>query len=148
MTAHEAYMRLAIEQALTAKEKGEVPVGAVIVRGQNVIASGHNLRLSQNDPTAHAEMIAIRQAAQTLGNWRLTGCNMYVTLEPCAMCAGAIAQSRLDAVFFGAYDAACGCAGSVYELCGDRRIGGRTNMIGGILEADCSRLLTGFFRER
>ena len=142
---HQDYMRLAIGEAKKARDKDEVPVGAVIVRDGAVIGRGHNLRETQRDPTAHAEMIALKAAAGAVCDWRLDGCRMYVTLEPCPMCAGAIALARIDAVFFGAFDERIGCAGSVYELCGDAQLGNGTSVIGGILEEECVALLKTFF---
>ena len=142
---HESFMRLALAQAQQALDIGEIPVGAVVVKGGEVISAGYNLREKNSDPTAHAEVIALREAARKLSDWRLDGCTLYVTLEPCPMCAGAAMMARLERVVFGAFDERCGCAGSVYELCGDAGIGGSTKVIGGVLEEECERLLARFF---
>lgn len=142
------FMQAAIEQARFALAEDEVPVGAVIVKDGQIIARGYNRRMQKNDPTSHAEMEAIRDAAAYLGDWRLTGCRLYVTLEPCVMCAGAIAQSRLDAVIFGAYDGEFGCAGSRYNLPGDGQIGGHTRVAGGLMEEECAALMQAYFKNR
>ena len=144
----EAYMRLALEQARQALAAGEVPVGAVVVRAGHVIASAHNEREALGDPTAHAEVLALRRAAQALGSRHLKGCTLYVTLEPCPMCAGAILMAGVDEVIFGAYDPRMGCAGSVYALPEDAAIGGNARCLGGMMEAECARLLTAFFDAR
>lgn len=144
-TADQGFMRLAFAQARMALEAGEVPVGAVVVWEGDVIASSHNLRQTLGDPTAHAEILALREAARRLGGWRLSGCRLYVTLEPCPMCAGAIALARPDMLVYGAFDSRAGCAGSVYEICGDRRFGPGVPVIGGVLEERCAALLSCFF---
>jgi tRNA(adenine34) deaminase len=145
---HEEYMRAALAQAQKAFDKGEVPVGAVVVKDGLIIAAGHNMRQQLKDPSAHAEIIAMREAAKVLGDWRLSGCTLYVTLEPCPMCAGAISQSRMEWLVYGAFDEKAGCAGSVYELCGDSAIGGSTKIIGGVLEEKCAELLSRFFQQK
>lgn len=143
-------MRLALDEADRAVRGGDVPVGAVVLStdGTTVLAAGHNEREATGDPTAHAEVLAIRGAAQRLGEWRLSGCTLVVTLEPCAMCAGALVQSRVDRVVFGARDEKAGAVGSVWDLVRDRRLNHRPEVIGGVLEQECGRLLTGFFRSR
>jgi tRNA(adenine34) deaminase len=142
------YMRLALEEARKAKEMDEVPVGAVIIKDGEVIARGHNHREHSQDPTAHGEIIAIREAARVLGTWRLTGCHLYVTLEPCPMCAGAILQSRIARLVFGAYDEKAGCCGTLYNLPEDPAFNHRVEVFGGILEEECRQLLTDFFRKK
>ncbi|MFE5143238.1 tRNA adenosine(34) deaminase TadA [Streptomyces fagopyri] len=143
-------MRLALDEADRAVRGGDVPVGAVVLStdGTTVLAAGHNEREATGDPTAHAEVLAIRGAAQRLGEWRLSGCTLVVTLEPCAMCAGALVQSRVDRVVFGARDEKAGAVGSVWDLVRDRRLNHRPEVIGGVLDQECGRLLTGFFRSR
>ncbi|MCX4576075.1 tRNA adenosine(34) deaminase TadA [Streptomyces sp. NBC_01571] len=143
-------MRLALDEAERAVRGGDVPVGAVVLStdGTTVLATGHNEREATGDPTAHAEVLAIRGAAQRLGEWRLSGCTLVVTLEPCAMCAGALVQSRVDRVVFGARDEKAGAVGSVWDLVRDRRLNHRPEVIGGVLDEECGRLLTGFFRSR
>ncbi len=126
----------------------EVPVGAVVVHGERVIARAHNQREQLRDPTAHAEMIAITQAAESLGSWRLEGCTMYVTLEPCPMCAGAILQSRIDALVYGAPDPKAGAVQTLYQLLADPRLNHRTQSVGGVLLDPCGELLTRFFGDR
>ena len=141
----EDFMRMALEEARLAQLGGDVPVGAVIVRGGQVVARAHNEREACGDPIAHAELLAMQRAAAALGRRRLEGCTMYVTLEPCPMCAGAVALSGLDAVYFGAYDPRMGCAGSVYDLPGDPAFSAGVPCMGGLLEAECAALLRGFF---
>lgn len=141
-------MRSAIEQARTAGQAGEVPVGAVLVRSGEIIATGFNRPIGSDDPTAHAEICALRQAAGRLGNYRLPGCELYVTLEPCAMCAGAILHARLDRVVWGAPDPKTGAAGSVVNLFADTRLNHQTTAIGGVLAEECGQLLRDFFAGR
>jgi len=143
---HEHFMRMALAEAEAALAEDEVPVGAVIVHGQRVIASAHNQRERLRDPTAHAEMIAITQAAEALGSWRLEGCTLYVTLEPCPMCAGAILQARLDALVYGASDPKAGAVQTLYQLLSDPRLNHRTQSTGGVLLEPCGALLTRFFQ--
>lgn len=143
----ELYMRLALQQAATAARMGEVPIGAVIVQGNRIVGRGFNRRETWRDPTAHAEMIAIRDAAETLGGWRLPNCTLYVTLEPCAMCAGAIVQARIDRVVFGVYDPKTGCAGSLYNLLQDPRMNHQVEITTGVLAEECSSLISCFFQE-
>ena len=144
----EEYMRMALDEARLAQLDGDVPVGAVIVHEGQAIARAHNEREAKDDPIAHADLLAMQRAARTLGRRRLYGCTLYVTLEPCPMCAGAIALSGLDAVYFGAYDPRMGCAGSVYDLPGDRTLGACVPCMGGLLEDECLALLRGFFAEK
>lgn len=143
-------MRLALDEARRAVRGGDVPVGAVVLSadGTTVLAAGHNEREATGDPTAHAEVLALRRAAARLGEWRLTGCTLVVTLEPCPMCAGALVQSRVDRVVYGARDDKAGAAGSVWDLVRDRRLNHRPEVIEGVLTDDCARLLTEFFRTR
>ena len=138
-------MREAIAQANLALAQGEVPVGAVVVQGDRIIGRGHNAPIGCHDPTAHAEVRALREAAAVLGNYRLDGCELYVTLEPCAMCSGAMLHSRLKRVVFGATDPKTGAAGSVLNLFGERRLNHRTQLTGGVLAAECGEPLTRFF---
>ncbi|AOR33385.1 tRNA-specific adenosine deaminase [Streptomyces fodineus] len=143
-------MRLALAEAERAVPGGDVPVGAVVLSpdGTTVLAVGHNEREATGDPTAHAEVLAIRRAAALLGEWRLTGCTLVVTLEPCTMCAGAIVQSRIDRVVYGARDEKAGAAGSLWDVIRDRRLNHRPEVVEGVLPAECARLLTEFFRNR
>ncbi len=141
------YMKQALREAEKAFEKGEAPVGAIIVKEGKIIASAHNLREKNLDPTAHAEILAIRKAAGKLGGWRLSDCDIYVTLEPCAMCAGAIIQARISRVFFGADDPKAGAAGSVVNLFGEWRFNHRVEVKAGIMEEECSQILKDFFRK-
>jgi tRNA(adenine34) deaminase len=145
---HEAYMRLALAQAQLAGEQDEVPVGAVIVRDGRIIAAAHNQREQLQDPTAHAEMIAITQAAAACGSWRLDDCLLYVTLEPCPMCAGAILQARLPMIVYGAADPKAGAVHTLYALLNDRRLNHRVDSIGGVLAQEASELLSSFFRKQ
>lgn len=148
MPNHEAYMRLALEEARLAKAAGEVPVGAVMVHGGKIIAACHNLRETTCDPTAHAELLALREAARVLSTRRLSGCTLYVTLEPCPMCAGAIVMAQVDNCFFAAFDARQGCCGSVYDIPQDPAFSHRTRIVGGILEEEAKALLQEFFNTR
>lgn len=143
---HELWMREAIIEAREAEAITEVPIGAVIVYEGCIIGRGHNLRETSLDPTAHAEMIAIREASQRLGAWRLSGCTLYVTLEPCPMCAGAVVQSRIDRVVFGTTDPKAGCAGTLMNLLQEDRFNHRTEIVEGVLQVECAQLLTSFFR--
>ncbi len=144
----EHWMRLALAQAECARQAGEVPVGAVLVRGGQLLASGRNAPLASCDPSAHAEMAALRAGAQALGNYRLSGCTLYVTLEPCAMCAGALLHARVDRVVFGARDPKTGVAGSVLDLFAEPRLNHHTRVAGGVLAHECGALLADFFRQR
>jgi tRNA(adenine34) deaminase len=144
----EHFMRLALREAEAAGTEDEVPIGAVIVQAGRVIASAHNQREQLHDPTAHAEMIAITQAAGVLGDWRLEGCTLYVTLEPCPMCAGAIVLARVPRVVFGAADPKAGAAQSLYQLLGDSRLNHRAEVTPGVLAPECGAILTRFFEQK
>ena len=143
-----AFMRLALAQAQAAAEAGEVPVGAVVVRAGQVVASAQNAPLSQTDPTAHAEVTAIREAAQVVGNYRLDDCTLYVTLEPCVMCSGATLNARFKRVVFGAYEPKTGAAGSVLNVFGYPQLNHQTEVTGGVLAAECAQPLQHFFEDR
>src|SRR4051795_5240817 len=144
----EAFMRLAIAEAERALEHGDVPIGAVVVRDGEVIGAGRNERELDQDPTAHAEILALRRAARAVGHWRVLDSTLYVTLEPCAMCAGAIVLARMPRVVYGAVDPKAGAAGSVLDILADPRLNHRPQVTGGILEAECAALLKEFFAER
>jgi len=146
VTEHEQWMRAALQEAKIAASYGEVPIGAVIVRDGEIIARGHNRRETWKDPTAHAETIAIREAARVLGGWRLTNCRLYVTLEPCPMCAGSILLSRVDEVFVGAMDEKGGAVGSKTNLLDTDAWNHRPEITTGILADECSMMLKEFFR--
>ncbi|SEQ99784.1 tRNA-adenosine deaminase [Virgibacillus subterraneus] len=140
------YMRDAINQAIKAREIGEVPIGAVIVFKGEIIAAGYNLRETSQETLSHAELIAIKKANEKIGSWRLEDCTLYVTLEPCPMCAGAIVQSRIKRVVFGAIDQKAGCAGTLMNLLDDERFNHQVEVTSGILEEECGNLLTDFFK--
>jgi tRNA(adenine34) deaminase len=140
------FMRLALEQARKASAQGEVPIGAVLVRDELVLAQAHNFRETWQDPTAHAEIVAIREAATQSGSWRLTGTTLYVTLEPCAMCIGAIVLARIPRLVFGALDPKAGACGSIMNLPAERRLNHRVEVIGGALEQESQELLQTFFK--
>ncbi len=144
---HEDLMRIALEEAALAAAAGEVPVGAVIVKDGEVIAKAHNTVEEDNDASSHAEMIAMREARRVVGSKWLKGCALYVTLEPCAMCAGAMALARIDELFIGAMDPKNGACGSLFNVACDERLNHRIEVHSGILEAECSEILSGFFRE-
>ncbi|MFF7385777.1 tRNA adenosine(34) deaminase TadA [Streptomyces griseoluteus] len=143
-------MRLALAEAGRAALGGDVPVGAVVLGpdGTTVLGAGHNEREATGDPTAHAEVLALRRAATALGEWRLTGCTLVVTLEPCTMCAGALVQSRVERVVYGARDDKAGAAGSLWDVVRDRRLNHRPEVVEGVLAEECARPLTEFFRGR
>ena len=145
---HEYWMWHALDQAQRAFEQDEVPVGAIIVHQNRVIGEGYNQRETLNDPTAHAEMIAITQAAEQLQSWRLLECTLYVTLEPCPMCAGAIIQARIPRVVFGATDPKAGAVCSLYRMLDDERLNHRAQAIGGVLAEPCGEILTRFFQRQ
>ena len=145
---HDYWMKQALIQADKAFKSEEIPVGAVVIKEDKVIGRAHNQREQLNDPTAHAEIIAITAAANTLGDWRLNGCTLYVTKEPCSMCAGAIINARLDMIVFGCYDEAEGCCGSLYQLCGDPRFKTKVSVMGGVMENQSHSLLKEFFTSR
>ncbi len=142
---HEHYMQLALEEAQQALREEEVPIGAIIVHQERVIARAHNQREQLRDPTAHAEMIAITQAAQSLNSWRLEGCRLYVTLEPCPMCAGAILQARIPALVYGTGDPKAGAVHALYHLLDDPRMNHRCEVIAHILAEPCAEILSRFF---
>ena len=144
----EPFMRLAICEAERALEHDDVPIGAVVVRDGEVIGSGHNERERRQDPTAHAEVLALRAAAAALGTWRVLDSVLYVTLEPCAMCAGAIVLARVPRVVYGTVDPKAGAAGSVLDVLGEPRLNHRPDVAGGLLAAECAELLQAFFRSR
>lgn len=148
MAFDEKYMRMAIEQAELAKEYDEVPVGAVIVKDGEVIAVGGNRKERENCAVYHAEIVAITEACRVLDNWYLDGCDMYVTLEPCPMCCGAIINSRIDNLYYGATDPKSGCVKSMYELLTDKRFNHTVKVKGGILEKECGSLLTNYFKSK
>ncbi|MFD2117091.1 tRNA adenosine(34) deaminase TadA [Paenibacillus yanchengensis] len=141
------WMQQAMEEARKAEQLGEVPIGAIIVKDGQIIGRGHNLRESTHDPTAHAELEAIRQACSQLHAWRLLDCTLYVTLEPCPMCAGAIIQSRIKRVVYGAPDHKAGCAGTLMNLLQEPRFNHETQLTSGVLQEECGQLLTQFFRK-
>lgn len=141
-------MRLALEQARQAADAGEVPIGAVVYRGGEVLAVAHNLRESRADPTAHAEILALKQAAAKLGVWRLDSCAIAVTLEPCPMCAGALVNSRIERLVYGVPDPKMGCVDTLYQLCTDTRFNHRLQVQSGVLQDECVAVLQAFFRAR
>lgn len=144
----EAYMQFALDEAAKAAERGEVPVGAIVVKDDAIVARGFNQSISSRDPTAHAEIQALRGAALALGNYRLPGCRLFVTLEPCLMCSGAIFHARLDELVFGAFDPKTGVAGSVLNVYGMRTLNHQTHVRGGILASPCSEILQIFFKNK
>ena len=146
--ADEEWMRRALAQARAALEHGDVPIGAVVVHEGRVIGSGHNERERLQDPTAHAEVLALREAAAALESWRVLDSTLYVTLEPCAMCAGAIVLSRIPRIVYGTTDPKAGAAGSVLDVTGDPRLNHRPQMVGGVLAGECGDLLRTFFADR
>jgi tRNA(adenine34) deaminase len=147
-SVHEHFMKLALKEAEQALTEDEVPVGAVIVHEDRVIGSAHNQREQLRDPTAHAEMIAITQAAEALGSWRLDGTTLYVTLEPCPMCAGAIVQARIPTVVYGATDPKAGAVHTLYRLLEDRRLNHSCQVVSGVLAEPCGAILTRFFQQQ
>ena len=148
VNADEQMMNAALDEAKRALSLGELPVGAVVVRDGQIIARGHNDREGSKDPTGHAEIVAMRRAAKALGGWRLSGCTLYVTLEPCPMCAGAIVQARVDRVVWGCADVQSGCAGSVYRIPEDPAFAHFAVCEGGVLEEQCKTQMYAFFSER
>ncbi len=141
-------MRRALREADRAAALGEVPVGAVVVFGGQIITASHNTREIDKDPCGHAELLAVQRAAQALGRWRLWGCTVYVTLEPCAMCAGAMVNARIDRLVYGATDPKAGAVRSLYEICTDPRLNHRVQVVPGVLAEDCGQILKAFFRAR
>jgi tRNA(adenine34) deaminase len=148
MRIHETFMQQALVEAEQAFAEDEVPVGAVITHENRVIAAAHNQREQLHDPTAHAEMVAITQAAEARQSWRLEDCTLYVTLEPCPMCAGAILQARIPLVVYGATDPKAGAAESLYQLLGDERLNHRAAVVSGVLAEPCGQILTRFFQQQ
>lgn len=148
MTPDETLMQAALEEARAAAAAGEVPIGAVAVIGGEIVTRGQNRVLRDVDPTAHAEIVAMRTAASAIGNYRLVDCELFVTLEPCAMCAGAMIHARLGRLIYGAADAKAGAAGSVLEVLNHPRLNHQMTVTSGVLAAECGELLRGFFRER
>jgi tRNA(adenine34) deaminase len=148
MEPDDTFMHLAIEQARLALSRGEVPVGAVVTRGGVILSAAHNGPITLTDPSAHAEMLAIRRAAEKTGNYRLAGATLYVTLEPCIMCAGAILQARIGRVVYGADDPKNGGIVSLYRLLEDRRMNHRVEVTRGIQKEICAKIISGFFREK
>lgn len=149
MACQNEYMKKALSEAGKAFDMGEVPIGAVIVTGGgSIVAKAHNLREKVNDPLGHAEVIAIRNAAMALGRWRLSGCVIYVTVEPCPMCAGAIQQARIDKLVYGCDDPKAGSAGSLYNIPQDKRFAHQVEVVGGICEEECRSLITKFFESQ
>jgi tRNA(adenine34) deaminase len=143
-----AMMALALEEARRAASWGDVPVGAVVARGGEMLGRAGNQREHRSDPTAHAEILSLRQASEVLGSWRLDGCSLFVTLEPCAMCAGAMVLARIERLVFGATDPKAGFAGSLGDLVRDERLNHSLDVTSGVLEAECGEVLRAFFRER
>ena len=147
MGYEEKFMKAALKEALKAKQKGEIPVGAVIVREGKIVARGYNRREEKKNCLCHAELEAIDKACRKMGGWRLIGCDMYVTLEPCPMCAGAIINSRINDLYFGAYDKKAGCAGSAADLFQQGLFNHDVEVCGGKMEKECGKLLTDFFKK-
>jgi tRNA(adenine34) deaminase len=144
----EQYMRLALDEAAQAEAEGEVPVGAVVVCHSSIVGRGHNRNLLNNDPTAHAEVLALRQAAQILGNHRLADCELYVTIEPCAMCAGALVHARLKRLVYGASDPKAGAVQSVLQVLNNPRLNHQMEVVSGVMATESTALLQAFFRRR
>jgi tRNA(adenine34) deaminase len=147
LTDHE-FMELAVKEALQASQEGEVPVGAVLVRDGEVVAQGHNRPISLSDPTAHAEILVLRTGASRMGNYRLNGCKLYVTIEPCLMCVGAIVQSRVSCLIYGARDEKGGAVKSLYHILDDPRLNHRVQVIEGVLGEQCQEIIQAFFAAR
>ena len=145
---HNAWMSAAIDEARAAEAAGDVPIGAVIARDGVIVARAHNRRIIDADPTAHAEILAIRAAAAALGDWRLEGCTLVVTLEPCCMCAGAIVLARIERVVYGAADPKAGAVDTLYRLCNDARLNHQVEVVAGLRSRECGDLLTAFFRKQ
>lgn len=142
------FMRAALAEARRARKEGEVPVGAVIVKEKKIIARAHNQPIKKCDPSAHAEVLVLRRAARKLKNYRLNGCDLYVTIEPCAMCVGAAIQARVDKIIFGAKDQKAGACGSVLQVAGNKKLNHRVKIISGVLEVECRSLIQNFFKAR
>ena len=148
MAINEKYMKAAIKEAMKAQDIDEVPIGCVVVKDGKIIARGYNKREKEQDATSHAEIKTLQKACKKLKSWRLVGCDIYVTLEPCLMCAGAIIQSRIENVYFGAYDPKGGAFGSSINALDAKNINHRPNVCGGILEAECSQILKDYFKKK
>jgi len=148
MVERQKFMRLALAEAQKAYALDEVPIGAVVVRNGEVIARAHNNKNKKKDALLHAEIEVLKKAQKKLGDWHLSDCDLYVTLEPCPMCAGACINTRIRAIFFGAYDPKAGCCGSLYDLPTDRRFNHRPEVVGGVCEDECAGILSQFFREK
>jgi tRNA(adenine34) deaminase len=144
---HHDFMAIALEEARIAADHGEVPVGAALVKDGEIIARGHNRRVETGDPTAHAEVLVLHEAGNRTGDWRLEGTTLYVTLEPCPMCAGAIVLARVKSVVFGASEPRAGAGGSAYNILEDGTLGHRVEVVAGVMEEECRRLLRGFFND-
>jgi len=144
----EVWMRLALDEAADAERLGEVPIGAVVVLGEKVIGRGHNRVRAERDPTAHAEIVALRDAARFLDNYRLTGTTLYVTIEPCPMCAGALVNARVARLVYGAADPRAGAVTTLFQLCTDPRLNHRVEIHGGVLEAECREMIQSFFHRK
>jgi tRNA(adenine34) deaminase len=142
------FMKIALEEALLAYNADEVPVGAVLVHGGNIVARAHNAPIAGNDPSAHAELLVLRQAARTAENYRLAGSELYVTLEPCIMCAGAMIHARVSRVIFGTRDPKCGAVASLYEILTDGRLNHQVDVTEGILKEECGEIMSRFFRQK
>ena len=142
------FMKIALEEAESGYRRGEVPVGAVLVREGNMLAQAHNSPISTNDPSAHAEMIVLRKASEIMGNYRLAGTELYVTIEPCIMCAGAIVHARIERVIFGARDPKCGAVVSLYNILDDKRLNHQVKVTEGVLKEECGEIISRFFREK
>lgn len=142
------FMKIALEEAQSAYRRGEVPVGAVLVREGNVLARAHNSPIALNDPSAHAEMLVLRQASEKIGNYRLAGTELFVTIEPCVMCAGAIVHARVERVIFGARDPKFGAVVSLYNILDDKRLNHQVNVTEGILKEECGEIISRFFKEK
>ncbi|MDR1942299.1 MAG: tRNA adenosine(34) deaminase TadA [Endomicrobium sp.] len=147
-TQNKKFMLLALKQAAKAREIGEVPVGAVIVKNNEIISKGFNRCIKDKDPTAHAEIEALRKAAKKIGNYRLNGCDIYVTIEPCPMCAGALVNARIRKIFFGAFDKKAGACKSVFKITGSSKLNHRIETESGILKEDCAKIITDFFKNK
>ncbi len=144
----EMFMSAALEEAKKAFDEDEVPIGAVVVCDGRIIARAHNMREQLKDPTAHAEVLALRKAAEYLGGWRLFRCDLYVTIEPCPMCSGAIMQARIANLIFGAADERQGCCGTVYDICNDNHFNHKVNVTKGVLESEARELMSSFFKRK
>ena len=142
------FMNIALQEAVVGHKQNEVPIGAVLVQEGQILAQAHNAPIASNDPSAHAEMLAIRKACEKTGNYRLTGASLYVTLEPCVMCAGAILQARLARVIFGARDPKAGAAVSLYRILNDNRLNHQVDVTEGVLQEECGKILSRFFKEK